>query len=132
MDTAMKYSAIAGTGSFLPERVGDAYSIRGWLFFGERGYAYRLYSNCPVVKAGNITHFDILDGVPDELQAFRDTGHPDVSMADCHRAIATIGAALMARNIVPKSCLPTVAASSAPLPPSSDHGRSPGKISPAT
>jgi hypothetical protein len=56
---------------FLPERVGDAYSIRGWLFFGERGYAYRLYSNCPVVKAGNITHFDILDGVPDELQAFR-------------------------------------------------------------
>jgi hypothetical protein len=56
---------------FLPERVGDSYSIRGWLFFGERGYAYRLYSNSPIVKAGNITHFDILDSVPAELQAFR-------------------------------------------------------------
>ena len=56
---------------FLPERVGDAYSIRGWLFFGERGYAYRLYSNSPVVKAGNISHFDILDSVPQELQALR-------------------------------------------------------------
>jgi len=56
---------------FLPERVGDAYAIRGWLFFGERGYAYRLYSPNPVVKAGNISHFDILDSVPQELQVIR-------------------------------------------------------------
>lgn len=56
---------------FLPERAGDAYAIRGWLFFGERGYAYRLYSQSPVVKAGNITHFDILESVPEELQALR-------------------------------------------------------------
>lgn len=56
---------------FLPERIGDSYSIRGWLFFGERGYAYRLYSRSPVVKAGNITHFDILDDVPEELHSFR-------------------------------------------------------------
>ncbi|MBF7731166.1 hypothetical protein [Pseudomonas sp. N040] len=56
---------------FLPERVGDLYAIRGWLFFGTRGYAYRLYSRSPVVKAGNITHFDILNEVPEELQSFR-------------------------------------------------------------
>lgn len=56
---------------FLPERVGDTFSIRGWLFFGERGYAYRLYSHSPVVKAGNISHFDILDAVPQELQDLR-------------------------------------------------------------
>lgn len=56
---------------FLPERVGESYAIRGWLFFGEHGYAYRLYSSHPIVKAGNISHFDILDSVPDELKALR-------------------------------------------------------------
>ena len=56
---------------FLPERVGDFYSIRGWLFFGQRGYAYRLYATSPVVKAGNISHFGRLDCVPEELQALR-------------------------------------------------------------
>lgn len=56
---------------FMPERVGDLYAMRGWLFFGERGYAYRLYSSSRIVKAGNITHFDILDSVPEELQSFR-------------------------------------------------------------
>jgi len=56
---------------FLPERDGDLYSIRGWLFFGDRGYAYRLFSKSPVVKAGTITHFEILDTVPPELESFR-------------------------------------------------------------
>lgn len=56
---------------FMPEKRGDLYSIRGWLFFGDRGYAYRLFSKTPVVKTGNITHFEILDRVPSELESFR-------------------------------------------------------------
>jgi hypothetical protein len=43
---------------FMPERDGDLYSIRGWLFFGDRGYAYRLFSK-------------ILDHVPQELEILR-------------------------------------------------------------
>jgi hypothetical protein len=56
---------------FMPEKHGDLYSIRGWLFFGNRGYAYRLFSTAPVVKTGNITHFEILEQVPPELEFFR-------------------------------------------------------------
>src|SRR5690606_34611604 len=56
---------------FMPERHGDLYSIRGWLFFGDRSYAYRLFSRNPVVKVGNITHREILDSVPPELESLR-------------------------------------------------------------
>lgn len=56
---------------FMPERQGDLYSVRGWLFFGERGYAYRLFSASPTVKTGNITRYEILSRVPPELEDFR-------------------------------------------------------------
>jgi len=56
---------------FLPERVGDQYAVRGWLFWGDRGYAYRLFSKRPVVKTANTDHYEILDRVPPELEQFR-------------------------------------------------------------
>lgn len=67
---------------FMPERQGDLYSIRGWLFFGERGYAYRLFSASPMVKTGNITHFEILSKVPPELHEFRRSRHFDFGKFD--------------------------------------------------
>ncbi|MBP1626790.1 MAG: hypothetical protein H6Q00_1265 [Holophagaceae bacterium] len=56
---------------FLPEREGGLYAIRGWLFFGSRGYTYRLFSPSPVVKAGNMVKFDILGEPPPELESLR-------------------------------------------------------------
>ncbi len=56
---------------FMPERDGDLYSIRGWLFFGDRGYAYRLFSKSPIVKVGTTIRYDILDHVPPELEILR-------------------------------------------------------------
>jgi hypothetical protein len=56
---------------FMPERDGDLYSIRGWLFFGDRGYGYRLFSKSPIVKVSTITHHEILDHVPAELEVLR-------------------------------------------------------------
>lgn len=56
---------------FLPEKDGDLYSIRGWLFFGDRGYTYRLFSKSPVVKVATTIHHEILDHVPPELEILR-------------------------------------------------------------
>lgn len=56
---------------FMPERDGDLYAIRGWLFFGDRGYAYRLFSKSPVVKIATTVRHEILDHVPPELEIFR-------------------------------------------------------------
>lgn len=56
---------------FLPERDGDLYSIRGWMFFGDRGYAYRLFSKSPVVKIATTIHYEILDHIPPELELLR-------------------------------------------------------------
>jgi hypothetical protein len=56
---------------FLPERDGDLYCLRGWMFFGSRGYGWRLRSTDPLVKAGSYVDHDYLTEVPDELVALR-------------------------------------------------------------
>lgn len=56
---------------FLPERAGDRYCLRGWVFFGSRGYVFRLFSTDPMVKTGSMCGHEFLDAPPPELEEFR-------------------------------------------------------------
>jgi hypothetical protein len=57
---------------FLPEYSEDGlYCVRGWIFFGNQGYAYRSLSTDPMVKAASVVRSEFLDDVPAELIALR-------------------------------------------------------------
>ena len=57
---------------FLPEYSDDGlYCVRGWVFFGDQGYAYRSLSSDPLVKARSVVRSEFFDGVPAELAALR-------------------------------------------------------------
>lgn len=57
---------------FLPEREGDLYAIRGWVFFGDKGFGYRLLAREPIVKAGSMVGREWLDETPEDIRAYRD------------------------------------------------------------
>lgn len=57
---------------FMPEREGDLYVLRGWLFLGSGGYGYRLFSTDPMVKTGTMVRYDYLSEVPPEIAAARE------------------------------------------------------------
>lgn len=57
---------------FLPEREGDLFALRGWLFLGSAGYGYRLFSTDPKVKTGTMVDHEYLEEVPEELQSERE------------------------------------------------------------
>ncbi|MFZ0451404.1 MAG: hypothetical protein WAL98_19380 [Desulfatiglandaceae bacterium] len=67
---------------FMPERERGLYCLRGWVFFGKRGYTYRLFSRDSVVKAGNMTEYEILGDPPPELEAFREANGFDFGKFD--------------------------------------------------
>jgi hypothetical protein len=56
---------------FVPERDRGHYCLRGWMFFGARSYAYRLFSTHPLVKSGSMVGYEFLEGAPPELEAIR-------------------------------------------------------------
>jgi hypothetical protein len=56
---------------FLPEREGDFYCVRHWLFFGDQEFNYRVFSHHPIVKAGNTVHREWGIPIPDDLRAIR-------------------------------------------------------------
>lgn len=56
---------------FTPERDGADYVLRCWLFFGDEEYSVKLFSDRPVVKAGNIHRHEYLHEVPESLRAAR-------------------------------------------------------------
>lgn len=56
---------------FVPEREGDLFALRGWLFFGAASYGYRLFSTDPMVKTGTMVGHEFFDEVPPELEAAR-------------------------------------------------------------
>lgn len=57
---------------FMPEREGEFYCLRSWLFFGNRGYLFRLFSHDKVIKVKNTVHYEFLDSEPPpELVDFR-------------------------------------------------------------
>ncbi len=56
---------------FTPEMEGDSYVLRVWLFFGNQDYVIKMIGSEPVVKAGSIIRYEILDSVPDALRSLR-------------------------------------------------------------
>ena len=72
---------------FTPERDGDDYVLRCWLFFGEQEYSVKLFSHHPVVKVRGIHRHEYLHEVPDSLRDARralgfDFGKFDYVMVD--------------------------------------------------
>ncbi len=56
---------------FLPERDGDLYCLRGWMFLGSKGYGWRLFATDPLVKVESMVRFEYIDEQPEFLQDFR-------------------------------------------------------------
>ena len=57
---------------FLPERTREGhYSVRGWVFCGDRGYAYRVISEEPIVKPRSAARIIYLQSPPAELMERR-------------------------------------------------------------
>lgn len=56
---------------FMPERDGDDYVLRTWLFFGDRRVVRRNRSPSPIVKARSTVSREQLDAPPPELVALR-------------------------------------------------------------
>lgn len=57
---------------FVPERTDDGlYALRGWIFFGDQSYGYRLFATDPMVKVGTMTRYEYLEEPPEELVALR-------------------------------------------------------------
>ena len=67
---------------FLPERDGDLYCLRGWVFLGSENYGYRLYATDPLVKTGTMVRFDYLEEVPVELMEIRKEWQVDFGKFD--------------------------------------------------
>lgn len=57
---------------FLPERTRDGlYGVRGWVFCGDRGYAYRVSSPEPIVKPRSAAKITYLKAPPEALMKRR-------------------------------------------------------------
>jgi hypothetical protein len=72
---------------FLPERDGEFYCTRHWLFFGDREVSYRAFSRDPIIKAGNTVHRERGIPIPAQLRTRReqlgfDYGKFDYSLVD--------------------------------------------------
>jgi hypothetical protein len=58
---------------FLPERTEDGlYGVRGWIFFGDREYAYRNLATDPLVKVATTERHEFFSDIPENLRALRD------------------------------------------------------------
>jgi hypothetical protein len=72
---------------FLPEREGDFYCVRHWLFLGNQEFNYRALSHEPIVKAGTTVHRERGITVPESLRTLRtklgfDYGKFDYAVVD--------------------------------------------------
>jgi hypothetical protein len=56
---------------FLPERDGDLFCLRGWMFLGSCSYGWRIRATDPQVRAGTRVDHIYLDEPPDEVAALR-------------------------------------------------------------
>jgi hypothetical protein len=56
---------------FLPEREGDNYCLRQWVFLGDREMSQRVVSSRPIVKAANVLSREIGIPIPDSLRRTR-------------------------------------------------------------
>jgi hypothetical protein len=56
---------------YLPEREGEYYCLRQWIFFGDREVNQRVFSPEPIVKSRNVIHREYDLPIPDALRARR-------------------------------------------------------------
>jgi hypothetical protein len=56
---------------FTPERDGEFYVLRNWLFLGDCEVGVICWSRAPIVKSTNIERYEFTDEVPDEIRARR-------------------------------------------------------------
>ena len=57
---------------FLPERSGELYCLRTWVFFGDRESNSLSYSTSPIIKSENVIRREQLPEVPVELRRMRE------------------------------------------------------------
>ena len=58
---------------FLPERTDDGlYGVRGWIFFGDREYAYRNLATDPLVKVATTQRHEFFSDIPENLRTIRE------------------------------------------------------------
>jgi hypothetical protein len=57
---------------FIPEREGNYYATRHWLFLGDHEMSHRVFSINPIVKAANVMDRQYDLPVPDELRRLRE------------------------------------------------------------
>ncbi len=72
---------------FLPERDGELYVLRIWMFFGNKEYCMKVRSTLPLVKSRKVVSVELMEQVPDELRQVRtrlglDFGKIDFVMHD--------------------------------------------------
>jgi hypothetical protein len=72
---------------FLPERKGELFCIRTWIFLGEAERVARFFSKSPIVKSDTIVGRERLHDVPDDLRRLRqelgfDFGKFDFAIVD--------------------------------------------------
>jgi hypothetical protein len=67
---------------FLPEREGEHYVLRIWMFFGEQGYCMKVRGALPLVKSRELLDVKVLDSVPDEVRAARERHGLDFGKID--------------------------------------------------
>ena len=56
---------------YLPEREGEYYCLRQWIFFGDRQVNQCVFSPEPIVKSRNVIHREYDVPIPDALRAMR-------------------------------------------------------------
>jgi hypothetical protein len=58
---------------FLPERTEDGlYGVRGWIFFGDKEYAYRNLATDPLVKVATTQRHEFFSDIPENLRVIRE------------------------------------------------------------
>ena len=56
---------------FTPERDGEFFVLRNWLFLGDREVSIICWSRAPIVKATNVERYELEGSVPEELRTLR-------------------------------------------------------------
>ena len=57
---------------FMPERDGELFVLRGYVFLGSQSYGYRLFATHPMVKTGTMVRHDYIEEAPPEIVAKRE------------------------------------------------------------
>ena len=57
---------------FMPERHGELFALRGYIFLGSQSYGYRLFATHPLVKTGTMVRYEYIDDAPPEIVSKRE------------------------------------------------------------